>query len=54
MIQPPPVPQDLVDRFGAGAVLKETPREFGFKALPPSGLIGPVQIIAAREIQAKY
>ena len=54
MTQPPPVPNELVPRFGAAAVLRETPREFGFTALPASGLIGPVQIFAVKEIRAEY
>ena len=54
MTQPPPVPEDLVSRFGDRSVQKETPREFGFKALPASGLIGPVQIIAVKEVTAGY
>ncbi len=54
MTKPPAVPDELVSRFGSGAVLTETPREFGFKALPASGLIGPVQIIAVKEIKAEY
>jgi len=54
MKEPPPVPEDLVRRFGSGAVIKETPREFGFKPLPASGLIGPVQIIPVKVVTAKY
>ena len=54
MKEPPPVPQNLVSRFGSGAVSTETPREFGFKPLPPSGLIGPVQIIPVKEVDIKY
>ena len=54
MTKPPAVPDELVSRFGSGAVLTETPREFGFKALPASGLIGPAQIIAVKEIKAEY
>jgi len=51
---PPPVPADLIPRFGSGAVNQETPREFGFKPLPASGLIGPVRIIAVKEITVSY
>jgi len=54
MKEPPPVPADLVPRFGSGAVQKEIPREFGFKALPTSGLIGPVQLIAVKEIKVEF
>ena len=54
MKEPPPVPKDLVPRFGAGAVTAEIPREFGFKPLPASGLMGPVRIIAVKEVSAEY
>jgi hypothetical protein len=45
MKEPPPVPEDIVSRFGNGAIIKDIPREFGFKPLPASGLIGPVEIV---------
>lgn len=45
MKEPPPVPEDIVSRFGNGIIIKDIPREFGFKPLPASGLIGPVQIM---------
>ena len=51
---PPPVPQDLISRFGSGIVIKEIPREFGFKPLPASGLIGPVQIVPVKVVVLKY
>ncbi len=51
---PPPVPEDLISRFGSGVVIKETPREFGFKPLPASGLIGPVQIVPVKVVVLKY
>ena len=51
---PPPVSPDLVSRFGSGTVSTETPREFGFKPLPASGLIGPIQIIPVKEVNIKY
>ena len=54
MKEPPPVPEDLVSRFGSGAVNKEMPREFGFKPLPASGLIGPVQIIPLKVVTIRY
>ena len=54
MKEPPPVPEDLVSRFGSGAVNQETPREFGFKPLPASGLIGPVRIIAVKEVAVSF
>ena len=53
MKKPPPVPEELVSRFGSGAVIKEIPREFGFKPLPPSGLMGPVQIIPVKVVIVK-
>ena len=54
MKEPPAVPEDLVPRFGSGAVITEIPREFGFKPLPASGLIGPVQLIPVKEVNADY
>jgi len=54
MKEPPPVPEDLVSRFGRGAIIRETPREFGFKPLPASGLIGPVRIIPVKEVKVRY
>ena len=54
MKEPPPVPKDLVPRFGSGEVSTEVPREFGFKPLPASGLIGPVQIIPVKEVNVRY
>ncbi len=54
MKEPPPVPEDLVSRFGSGAVIKDIPREFGFKPLPASGLIGPVQLIPVKVVTCKY
>lgn len=50
----PAVPAELVTRFGSGAVIKETPREFGFKPLPASGLIGPVEIIPEKVVMVKF
>jgi hypothetical protein len=54
MKEPPPVPEDLVSRFGSGSVSTENPREFGFKPLPASGLIGPIQIIPVKEVKISY
>jgi hypothetical protein len=45
MKEPPPVPENLVSRFGSTDISKEIPREFGFEPLPASGLMGPVQIV---------
>jgi len=54
MKEPPPVPAELVSRFGSSAVIREVPREFGFKPLPASGLIGPVEIIPVKEVNVRY
>lgn len=54
MKEPPPVPRDLISRFGEGAVITDAPREFGFKPLPASGLIGPVQLIPVKVVVVKY
>ncbi|MEN8193452.1 MAG: glycosyl hydrolase [Bacteroidota bacterium] len=39
-----PVRDHLEDKFGKNHKGTRYPREFGFEALPPSGLIGPVKI----------
>ena len=54
MKEAPAVPTELVSRFGSGAVNTEIPREFGFKPLPASGLLGPVQLIPFRVITLNY
>ncbi|MDP2335472.1 MAG: glycosyl hydrolase [Bacteroidota bacterium] len=54
MKEAPPVSEDLVPEFGRGAVKYEIPREFGFKPLPASGLIGPVQIIPIKVVSFKF
>ncbi len=51
MTEAPPVPEDLVPRFGNAIVSKDLPREFGFKPIPASGLIGPVEIVAVKEVE---
>jgi hypothetical protein len=51
MTEAPPVPEDLVQRFGSAKVNKDLPREFGFKPIPASGLIGPIEIEAVKEIE---
>ncbi len=50
MKKPPPVPENLVSRFGSKDISTTIPREFGFKPLPPSGLMGPVQIIPEKTV----
>lgn len=45
MKEPPPIPENLVPRFGSKDISTGVPREFGFEPLPASGLMGPVQII---------
>jgi hypothetical protein len=54
MKEPLPVPDDLVSRFGNGAVITEIPREFGFKPLPASGLLGPVQLIPVKTVMINF
>ena len=54
MKEPPPIPEDLVPRFGKDATGTGTPREFGFKPLPASGLMGPVQIIPVKVVKTKF
>jgi len=52
MKKAPPVPKELVPHYGAGTAKAATriPREFGFKALPASGLMGPVKITAQKRM----
>lgn len=54
MKEPPPVPEDLVGRFGKGAINSDIPREFGYKALPASGLIGPVRIVPVKVVRTNF
>ena len=54
MKEPLPVPEDLVSRFGNGAVNTEIPREFGFKPLPSSGLLGPAQLIPVKTLMINF
>jgi len=52
MKESPPVPENLVSRFGSAKSQESgQPREFGFKPLPASGLIGPIRVIAAKKIR---
>jgi len=53
MNQPPQVPDDLVPLYGNEDVIKGIPREFGFRPLPASGLLGPVRIIPAKYVYLK-
>lgn len=55
MKEPTPVPGKLIPRFGSASSLTpgQFPREFGFKPLPASGLIGPVKIVAGKKIRMK-
>ncbi len=52
MKKAPPLPKNLVPYYGAGTkqMAARTCREFGFKALPASGLMGPVRIIAQKRM----
>jgi len=54
MTRPPEIPASLVERFGTKDINEGTPREFGFKPLPASGLMGPVQIIPEKLIDLNY
>jgi hypothetical protein len=47
--EPPPVPKNLVGRFGGDAG-RPAP-EIGFKPLPPSGLMGPVQLLVSKKVE---
>jgi hypothetical protein len=53
MTEPMPVPENLVERFGSAATKSSgsLPREFGFKPLPASGLMGPVKIVAQKKVK---
>jgi len=48
-----PVPEDLIPRFGTTKNLDpiRMPREFGFKPLPASGVMGPVRLIPKKKLQ---
>lgn len=51
MTEPMPVPENLVERFGSAKTPRSLPREFGFKPLPASGLMGPVRIKAKKRVE---
>jgi hypothetical protein len=53
MSRPTAIPDNLVHIYGTQDVMSEIPREFGFKPLPPSGLIGPVSIIPRKYVYLK-
>ena len=48
----PPVPAELIPRFGSGTTAHSARKqpEFGFEPLPPSGLMGPVRIITYKKL----
>ena len=54
MSEPPPVPEEIVSYFGPSDVDKNIPREFGFKPLPASGLLGPVRLIPVKVVSINY
>jgi hypothetical protein len=54
MKEAPAVPAELVPRLGIGAVNTGIPREFGFKPLPASGLMGPVEIVPVKMVKVKF
>jgi hypothetical protein len=54
MKEAPAVPAELISQFGNRNVTNEKPREFGFKPLPASGLLGPVQLIPVKELNVRY
>ncbi len=58
--EPPPVPKELVPKYGSiptdyvdGAEQLER-SEIGFKPLPPSGLMGPVRIVAEKKVTITF
>ena len=53
MKEPPPVPPELVPFYGNGTAdaAARKPREFGFKPLPASGLMGPVKIRVFKKVE---
>jgi len=56
MKEVPPVPENLVGRFGSAPSPEPNvlPREFGFQPLPASGLLGPVRIIPVKRISVSF
>jgi hypothetical protein len=54
MTKAPDIPASLVKRFGTNDKNEGTPREFGFKPLPASGLLGPVQIVAEKMVSIGF
>ena len=47
--EPPPVPKELVPRFGKSASNRAP--EMDFEALPASGLLGPVRIVPFKKVK---
>ena len=49
---PPPVPEELVAHYGSGVTDESRALRgpIGFKALPASGLLGPVQILVQKKV----
>ncbi len=51
MTKPLPVPKEIRAQYGGALELKSMPREFGYDALPASGLLGPVRIEALKKVK---
>ena len=51
MTEPLPVPKDMLKHFGGPLKVEHLPREFGYEALPASGLLGPVRIEALKKVE---
>ena len=49
-----PVPETLIAKYGEAKSADQLPGEFGFKPLPPSGLIGPVVIKPVKVLKVQY
>lgn len=51
MKEPSPVPGYMVAKFGTQASQGGIPREFGFSPLPAAGLMGPVRLVAVKNVE---
>lgn len=53
--EPPPVPRELIPYFGSGTTSYSAAHKgpIGFEPLPASGLLGPVKILTAKQVQLR-
>ena len=50
MTKPLPLPKEMLEHYGGPLDVTNLPREFGYDALPASGLLGPVRIETLKKV----